>query len=140
MTVRWPDPDRAYIGRYVASLDLRSIESRTCYRQVLHGFQDVVECHEALDQQVLLAWLRQSSNRWAVTTLLHRTRIIDRFLDHLLETAAIDHNPVEALREACHIKQCMPVWRALISCDPEQALAQLRQPKTVRQRAGRDHG
>jgi integrase len=129
MTVRWPDPDRAYVGRYVASLDLRSIKSRTCYRQVLHGFQDVVERHEALDQQVLLAWLRQSSDRWTATTLLHRTRIIDRFLDHLLETAAIDHNPVEALREACHIKQCMPVWRALISCDPEQALAQLRQPK-----------
>ena len=129
MTVRWPDPDRAYIGRYVASLDLRSIKSRTCYRQVLHGFQDVVERHEALDQQVLLAWLRQASDRWAATTLLHRTRIIDRFLDHLLGTAAIDHNPVEALREACHIKQCMPVWRALISCDPEQALAQLRQPK-----------
>ena len=79
MTVRWPDPDRAYVGRYVASLDLRSVKSRTCYRQVLHGFQDVVERHEALDQRVLLAWLRQSSDRWAAATLLHRTRIIDRF-------------------------------------------------------------
>jgi hypothetical protein len=43
MTARWPDPDRATIDQYVASLDLRSMKSQTCYRQVLHGFQDVVE-------------------------------------------------------------------------------------------------
>jgi hypothetical protein len=48
MTVRWPDPDRAYIGHYVASLDLRNIKSRTCYRQVLHGFQDVVDLRFAV--------------------------------------------------------------------------------------------
>lgn len=52
MTARWPDPDRVIIGRHVASLDLRSMKSRTCYRQVLHGFQDVVERHEALGQEV----------------------------------------------------------------------------------------
>jgi integrase len=129
MTARWPDPDRAIIGRHVASLDLRSMKSRTSYRQVLHGFQDVAERHEALDQEVLLDWLRESATRWAASTLLHRTRILDRFLDHILEMGAIDHNPVEVLREACRIKQCMPVWRALASRDPEQALAKLRQPK-----------
>ncbi|RWK55269.1 MAG: integrase, partial [Mesorhizobium sp.] len=129
MTSRWPDPDRARIGSYVASLDLRNLKSRTCYRQVLHSFQDIVERHEVLDQQALQAWLRELATRWATSTLLHRTRIIDRFLDYLLVTGAIDHNPVEALREACHIKQCMPIWRALISRSPEQALAKLRQPK-----------
>lgn len=73
--------------------------------------------------------LRELASRWATSTLLHRTRIIDRFLDHLRATGAIDHNPVEALREACHIKQSMPIWRALISCNPEEALIRLRQPK-----------
>ena len=129
MTARWPDPDRATIGRYVASLDLRSMKSRTCYRQVLHGFQDIAERHEVLGQEVLLAWLRESAIRRASSTLLHRTRIIDRFLEHLLETGAIGHNPVEALRKTCHIKRCMPVWRALASSDPEQALAELHQPR-----------
>ena len=33
------------------------------------------------------------------------------------------------LCEACNIKRCRPVWRALASHDPEQALAELRQPK-----------
>ncbi|MER8581506.1 hypothetical protein NKG95_22915 [Mesorhizobium sp. M1423] len=55
MTARWPDPDRTTIGRYLARLDLRSMKSRACYRQVLHGFQDVVERHGELGQDVLMA-------------------------------------------------------------------------------------
>ncbi|MBO0754877.1 MAG: tyrosine-type recombinase/integrase [Bradyrhizobiaceae bacterium] len=129
MSSSWPDPDRAHIDHYVAGIDLRNLKSRTCYRQVLHSFQDIVERHGALDQQALQVWLRELSTRWVTSTLLHRTRIIDRFLDHLLVTGAIDHNPVKALREACHIKQCMPIWRALTSRNPEQSLARLRQPK-----------
>jgi hypothetical protein len=31
------------------------MKSRTCYRQVLHGFQDVAERHGVLGQEVLLA-------------------------------------------------------------------------------------
>lgn len=97
MTARWPDPDRVIIGRHVASLDLRSMKSRTCYRQVLHGFQDVVERHEALGQEVLVAWLRASAVRRAPSTHLHHTRIVDRFLEHLVEIGAIERNPVAAL-------------------------------------------
>ncbi|MFD2051864.1 tyrosine-type recombinase/integrase [Mesorhizobium calcicola] len=129
MTARWPDPDRATIDRYVASLGLRSMKSRTCYRQVLHGFQDVAERYEALNQEVLLAWLRESAIRRATSTLLHRTRIIDRFLERLVEIGAIERNPVVALRDECNIKQCMPIWRALASRDPKQAVAELRQPR-----------
>lgn len=129
MTARWPDSDRAIIGRYVASLDLRSMKSRTCYGQVLHGFQDVAERYEALDQEVLLAWLRESAVRRAPSTLLHRTRIVDRLLERLVEIDAIERNPVAALRDECNIKQCMPIWRALASQYPKQALVELRQPR-----------
>lgn len=126
---RWPDPERLLIARYLAGLGLRSTNSRTYYKQVLHSFQDVAEHHAELGRDVLVTWLRAASARWAATTRLHRTRIIDRFLDHLLETGAIDSNPVVALREACNIKQCKPVWRALASDDPDCALAELHQPK-----------
>ncbi|WP_081355304.1 transposase, partial [Agrobacterium vitis] len=129
MTARWPDPDRAIIDRYVAILDLHSMKSRACYRQVLHDSQDVAERYDALGQEVLIAWLRKSAECWAATTRLHRTRIIDRFLERLVEIGAIEHNPVTALRDVCNIKQCMPIWRALASRDPEQALAELRQPR-----------
>jgi integrase/recombinase XerD len=125
MIARWPDSDRTIINHYLASLDLRSMNSRTLYGQVLHGFQDVAECHSELSQDVLVAWLRLSAECWAATTLLDRTRIIDRFLDHLLKNDAIDRNPITALREACNIKQCKPVWRALASRDPDKAFAEL---------------
>jgi integrase len=125
----WPDPERLLIARYLAGLDLRRMNSRTYYKQVLQGFQDVAERHAALGKEVLVAWLQASSDRWAAATLLHRTRIVDRFLDHLAQTRAIDCNPVAVLREACNIKQCMPVWRALASPNPEQALAELHQPR-----------
>jgi integrase/recombinase XerD len=129
MTARWPDPDRAIIGRYIVSLDLRSMKSRACYAQVLHGFQDVAERHEALNQEVLLAWLRESAVRRTQSTLLHRTRIVDRFFERLAEIGAIQRNPVAALRDECNIKQCMPIWRALASRNPEEALAGLRKPR-----------
>lgn len=125
----WPDPDRQLIVRYLAGLDLHTTKSRTYYKQALNSFQNVAERHAELGQDVLVAWLQASSTLWAATTRLHRTRIIDRFLDHLLEIGAIECNPVVVLRDACNIKQCMPVWRALASPDPNQALAALSLPK-----------
>lgn len=128
MTI-WPDPERQLIVRYLAGLDLHATNSRIYYKQTLNSFQDVAERDAKLGKEVLVAWLQESSTRWAATTLLHRTRIIDRFLDYLVGTGAISANPVATLREACNIKQCMPVWRALASSDPDAALAELRQPK-----------
>ena len=125
----WPDPERLLIARYLAGFGLRSTNRRTHYKQVLHSFQDVAERHAKLDQDVLVAWLRALSDRWAASTLLHRTRIVDRFLDHLVQIEAIDRNPVIPLREACNIRQCRPVWQALASDIPDRALAELRQPK-----------
>jgi len=105
----WPDPERQLIVRYLAGLDPHTTKSRTYYKQALNSFQDVAECHAELGQDVLVAWLQASSSRWAATTRLHRTRIIDRFLDHLLEIGAIERNPVGDLRDARNIKQCMHV-------------------------------
>lgn len=122
---RWPDPERKLIAQYIAGLGLRTTNSPIYYRQALNIFQDVAERHAKLDKHMLVAWLHISPGRWASTTRLHRTRIIDRFLDHLEENGAIERNPVAALREACNIKQCMPVWRALASRDPDSALAEL---------------
>jgi len=125
----WPDTERLFITRYLAGLGLRSANSRAYYKQALHSFQDVAERHAELGQDVLVAWLRASSARWAAATVLHRTRIIDRFLDHLAQTRATHHNPIAVLRGECNVRQSMPVWRALASPNPEQALAELHQPR-----------
>ncbi|WP_291730938.1 hypothetical protein [Leisingera sp. F5] len=75
------------------------MKSRACYRQSLHGFQDVAEHHCELGQDVPVAWLLVSAECRAATTLLHRARIVDRFLNHLLKTEVIDRNPVTTLRD-----------------------------------------
>lgn len=125
----WPDPERKLIPRYIAGLNLRTTNSPIYYRQALNIFQDVAERHAKLDKDMLVAWLHVSPGRWASTTRLHRTRIIDRFLDHLEETGAIERNPIAALCAAYNINQCLPAWRALASQDPDSALAELYQPK-----------
>ena len=75
------------------------------------------------------AWIGKAAVRRAPSTLLHRTRIVDRLFERLAEIGAIHRNPVAALRDECNIKQCMPIWRALASRNPEEALAGLRQPR-----------
>ena len=58
MTI-WPDPERLLIARYLASLGLRSPNSRTYYKQALNSFQDVAERHAELGKDALVAWLRR---------------------------------------------------------------------------------
>jgi integrase/recombinase XerD len=125
----WPDPDRAVIARYLGKLRLRSANSCTYYRQVLHGFQDVAERHPAIDRQMLEVWLREWGTCWYPSTLLHRARIVDRFLDHLVEKEVIASNPIAVLRGEYRVQQSRPIWQALVSPTPDQTLAALRRPK-----------
>ncbi len=125
----WTDPNRMIVSRYLGKLRLRSANSRTYYRQVLHGFQDVAERHRDIDRQTLEDWLRENGARWHSSTLLHRARIVDRFLDHLVALELIANNPIAVLRSEYSVKQSRPIWQALASPMPEQALALLRRPK-----------
>jgi integrase len=125
----WPDPDRAVITSYLGKLRLRSTDRCTHYRQVLYSFQDVAERRQAIDRQLLEVWLRDWGTRWHPTTLLHRARIVDRFLDHLVEKEMIASNPIAVLRCEYSVKQSRPIWHALASPTPDQALAALRRPK-----------
>jgi integrase/recombinase XerD len=127
--ITWPDPDRVVIVRYLGTLRLRSSNSRIYYRQVLDGFHDVAERYPVIDRQMLEVWLRKWGTCWHPSTLLHRSRIVDRFLDHLVETQMIASNPIAALRNEYSVTQSRPIWHALASPTPDQALAALRRPK-----------
>ena len=125
----WTDPDRTIVTRYLGTLRLRSAISRTYYAQVLHSFQAAAERRRVIDRQTLEEWLRKWGAHWQPTTLLHRARIVDRFLDHLVELELIDSNPVAVLRSELSVKQSRPIWKALASRKPDQALEALRRPK-----------
>jgi integrase len=99
------------------------------YGQVLHDFQAVAERRRAFDRKTLEEWLLEWGSRWQSTTLMHRARIVDRFLDHLVELKLITGNPIAVLRSELSVKQSRPIWHALTSRKPDQALAALRRPK-----------
>jgi hypothetical protein len=113
----------------LGQLRLRSANSRTYYRQVLHGFQDIAERRQAIDQETLEEWLREIGAHWHPSTVLHRARIVDRFLDHLAGQGLITSNPIVVLCSEYSVKQSRPIWQALTSPMPDQALAALRRLK-----------
>ncbi len=127
MTV-WPDTDRKIVSRYLAQLRLSS-HARSVYTQVLHDFQAVAERRRTVDRKTLEAWLREWAAHWQPKTVLHRARIVDRFLDHLVKRELITSNPITVLRSELSVKQSRPIWRALASRKPDQALEALRRPK-----------
>ena len=124
----WIDPDRKIVSRYLAQLRLGS-NAHSVYTQVLHDFQTVAERRRVVDRKTLEVWLREWGACRQSSTLLHRARIIDRFLDHLVERELIGSNPIAVLRSELNVKQSRPIWQALASRKPDRALAVLRRPK-----------
>jgi integrase len=81
-----------------------------------------------VDRQMIEDWLREMATRWKLLTLLNQVCIVDRFLDYLVQNELIASNPVAELRRQHNIKQNKPIWRALASPDPNEALAELHRP------------
>jgi integrase len=126
----WPDTDGKIIERYLAQLRLRYPISPTVYRQALRSFQDIASGQAPdstrITRQTLEAWLGERARFWARSTLLHRARIINRFLDYLVEEGFVAINPIDQLRVEYHARSDAAVLQALLSPAPDQALEALR--------------
>lgn len=123
----WYDLDRSVIDAFLEKSQFRPA-SRPTYRWFLRSFEHAARRHPAVDRQMLEAWLNEMGKRWRLATLLNMVCIVDRFLDHLVEIGLIANNPVAALRSRYNVKQNKPIWRALASANPDEALAALRRP------------
>jgi integrase/recombinase XerD len=127
----WPDTDGKIIARYLDQLRLRYPTSPTYYRQALRSFQDVAVRQRSQSSQnmrkTLETWMRERAQVWARSRLLHRARIINQFLDFLVQDGLIASNPVADLRAEYHAKSDKAIVRALLAPDPDQALESLRQ-------------
>ena len=127
----WPDTDGRTIARYLGQLRLRCSTSPIYYRQALRTFQEVVIRDQRtpgqLGREVLETWLREYAMHWPMATLLHRARIVNRFLDFLVGEALIVSNPIADLRAEYHAKSDKAIVRSLLAPDPDQALEALRQ-------------
>jgi integrase len=124
----WPDRDESAIARYLGQLRLDCPTSPIYYRQALHSFQEVVIQHHPsqVNRDLLEAWLRERATHWPVSTLLHRARIVSRFLAFLVQEGLIASNPVADLRAEYCVNSSTAVWRALLDANPDQALEALR--------------
>jgi integrase/recombinase XerD len=122
------DPDRKIVSHYLRQLRL-SPHARSTYARVLHDFLTTAEQRRRIDRKTLEVWLRECESHWQPETRLHRARIVDRFLDHLVELELIASNPIADLRLELSVKQSRPIWQALASRKPDRALAALCRPK-----------
>ena len=127
----WPDTDGSAITRYLRQLRLRCPISPIYYRQALRSFQEVVVRRKCPASQVnrdaVGAWLRERATHWPMSTLLHRARIVNRFLDFLVQDGLIASNPIAALRAEYSVRSSKSILRALIAPKPGRALEALRQ-------------
>lgn len=126
----WPDTDGGIIARYLQQLRLRCPTSPFHYRQALCTFQEVVQLQPSplqVSRDALEAWLHERSVHWPQSTLLHRARIVNCFLEFLAKEKLIASNPVADLRAEYCVKSSKAIWRALLAPDADQALEALRQ-------------
>jgi integrase/recombinase XerD len=127
----WPDTHGAVVARYLGQLRLRYPKSPTYYRQALHSFQEIAVRTQCPPSQVsrltLERWLRERAMHWSGSTLLHRARIVNRFLDFLVQEGLVASNPIADLRAEYCVNSSHAILRALLTPDPDQTLAALRQ-------------
>ena len=123
----WYDPDRTVIDAFLEKSQFRPA-SRPTYRWFLRSFENAALRHPVVDRHMLEDWLKEMDKCWQLSSLLNQVCIVDRFLDYLVEIGLIANNPVAMLRRRYNVKQNKPIWRALASSNPDEALAALQRP------------
>lgn len=119
----------AAINRFLRHVHPRSRDTINVYRCILVEFQRFVQLcprDTAICQSAIEAWLRGCALRWPEHYVLHRARVVDRFLDFLASEGSIPSNPLAQLRLSFGQRDGTPIVRALLSPDPSRALEALK--------------
>lgn len=127
--MRWPDSDGAAFRQYVHGLRLRTPLAGRVYRCILRGFQRFVSDHHpecSLSVVSVTDWLQDRILMWPLHLVMHRARLVDRFLDWLVAGGYIVGNPMADLRAEYRQNSTAQIVRALASPDPRGALEGLR--------------
>lgn len=117
--------------RYVQQLGLRSPISIQVYRSVLDTFCRFVEKRSAstpLSLEVIQEWLSDREMALSAHLVLHRARLVDRFLDWMVATGSLPSNPIAVLRKQHAQRTTAPIVRALLNPDSAGAFEALKRP------------
>ncbi len=101
--------------------------TRRVYRCVLGGFVRFVDrtASGRLSQATIQHWLQDRTRVWPRHLILHRARLVDRFLDWAVEHRKLSVNPLAELRKS-YSPHTAPIIRALLSADPPAELERIR--------------
>lgn len=125
----WPADADDSINRYLRQMSFRCPRTTNVYRCILAGFQRFAmlhRCEGPVGQLTLKAWLNDRAAHWPPHLVIHRTRIVDRYLDFLAEDGTIPVNPLAQLRQLYGQRTSPPIVRALLASDSTHALELLR--------------
>ena len=115
--------------RYVQQLRFRSSATSKTYLHILKRFQrfaaDRAE-EEPISQMTVQDWLKDRILVWPLNMLADRARLVDRFLDWMVNQGALANNPFADLRSKYGQRTTKPIVRALLTPDSEHALEALR--------------
>ena len=123
----WPDPGFALLKRYVRGRRYRGPTAGSQTASVIRCFQRFVmsRTSAAFTPAVLVEWLRSLTNVAKMSMVIRRAQIVDPFLDWLVELGHLTTNPFAELKAASRPHGIRPIVLALLSDDPEAALARL---------------
>ena len=96
----WPDPDRAIVARLSANAPVCAAAAAALIARSFAASRMLPTDTRRSTGGCSRRGCRKWSARWRLPTLLHRARIVDRFLDYLVEMGLIASNPVAELRTA----------------------------------------
>ena len=125
----YPLDDPTLVDRYLHQLCGVAPANKLRYGYVLRQFQAFVngpQAESALSLETLRRWLQNRRAVWPVDTLIHRLRIVDRFLDWLALGQQLPSHPLAVLRETYGRHNRRRIVHALLNAAPQQALDHLR--------------
>lgn len=114
---------------YVQQLNLRHALSPHVYRSILNGFHRFVTKRVKdgrVSEKVIQEWLKNRLRVWPFRLVVHRARLVNRYLDWVVQKGGLLENPLAKLRKEYGQRATTPVVRALLSSESEAALAALR--------------
>jgi integrase/recombinase XerD len=114
---------------YVQQLHLRNPISSRTYLWILNGFQRFVAKRvedKPISQVTVRQWLNDRIRVWPLQLVTDRARIVDRYLDWMVNQDALANNPFSDLRREYGQRATRPIVQALLNPDFEKALEALR--------------
>jgi integrase/recombinase XerD len=114
---------------YVQQLRLCSPVASRVYLCILNGFQRFVAGkaeNKSVSRETVQQWLNDRIRVGPFHMVTDRARLVDRFLDWMVNTGALANNPFADLRMEYGQRTTKPVVRALLSPNFEAALEALR--------------